>query len=263
MHAAVERGRAAFEAGNLMSALREVKQALALDPADEDALALSEHTERAIKERQDEARIRAAVGAARRQFAAGEYRAAVAALEGVQPASHALVRAALDEFRLALNQIEEQRRIETELAEQQRRTAALGAEALTAISANRLDDAGRILTAIRNLDPSAASIAEVSERLRQAQADVQRREEAGQRLADFDARLADGDLARADEALKAATALAPEDRRLAAAKHRFAEATRPPPRAPLPKREPEKRTMRSTVLPPGWTLTISPLPRTC
>ena len=52
VHAAVERGRAAFASGNLMSALREVKQALALDPNDENALALSAQTEQAIKERQ-------------------------------------------------------------------------------------------------------------------------------------------------------------------------------------------------------------------
>ena len=91
-----------------MSALREVKQALALDSADENALALCALTEQAIKQRQGEARIRAGVGAARRQFAAGDHRAALGALEALQPASHPLVRAALEELRLALDQIEEQ-----------------------------------------------------------------------------------------------------------------------------------------------------------
>src|SRR5262249_55890479 len=45
VEAAVERGRAAFETGNMISALREVKQALALDPNDAAALALSAQTE--------------------------------------------------------------------------------------------------------------------------------------------------------------------------------------------------------------------------
>src|SRR5262249_40232238 len=36
VRAAVQRGRAAFASGNLISALREVKQALALDPNDRD-----------------------------------------------------------------------------------------------------------------------------------------------------------------------------------------------------------------------------------
>src|SRR5262249_43258970 len=81
VRAAVERGRAALASGNLMSALREVKQAQALDPNDPEALALSALTEQASRERQEDARIRAAVGAARRQFAAGEHRAALAALQ--------------------------------------------------------------------------------------------------------------------------------------------------------------------------------------
>src|SRR4029077_6820231 len=41
VQAALERGRTALAGGNLIAALREVKQALALDPQDEDALALS------------------------------------------------------------------------------------------------------------------------------------------------------------------------------------------------------------------------------
>jgi len=114
-----------------MSALREVKQALALDPNDENALALSARTEQAIKERQEDARIRTAVGAARRQFAAGDHRAALAALEALQPSSHPLVRPALDELRTALNQIEEQQRIETELQEQRRYVAGLFADLQT------------------------------------------------------------------------------------------------------------------------------------
>src|SRR5207245_9252629 len=54
VQSAVERGRAAFQSGNLMASLREVKQALALAPSDADALALSAQTEQAIKERQDD-----------------------------------------------------------------------------------------------------------------------------------------------------------------------------------------------------------------
>jgi serine/threonine protein kinase len=224
VHAAVERGRAAFASGNLMSALREVKQALALDPNDENALALSAQTEQAIRERQEDARIRTAVGAARRQFAAGDHRAALAALEALQPSSHPLVRPALDELRTALNQIEEQQRIETELQEQRRYVAGLFAEATAAIAANRLDAAARIVSQIRDHDPSAPEIADLGERMRQAEAAARTREEVDRALAEFEARLGEGNLSRSEESLTAAAALAANDARLPAARQRLSAA---------------------------------------
>ncbi|HMF98024.1 MAG TPA: serine/threonine-protein kinase, partial [Vicinamibacterales bacterium] len=221
VRAAVERGRAAFASGNLISALREVKQALALDPNDRDALALSAQTEQASKERQEEARIRAAVGAARRQFAAGEHRAALAALEALQLNSHPLVRPALDELRTALNQIEEQQRIEAELVEQRRQIAALATQAAAAIGADRLDEGARILSQIRSHDPAAPQIADLAERIRQAEAAARTRAEVDRALGEFDLRLGEGDLPQAEASLTAAAALASNDARLAAARQRL------------------------------------------
>src|SRR5262249_40532142 len=151
VEAAVERGRAAFETGNMISALREVKQALALDPNDAAALALSAQTEQAIKDRQDHARIRAGGDAARRRLAAGDHRAALESLEALQPATNLLVRSALDELRRALNQIVEQQRIEAAQSDRRRRIAALAGEARAAIAGDRLDDAARILSEIRDI----------------------------------------------------------------------------------------------------------------
>src|SRR5262252_1304906 len=201
VRAAVERGRTAFASGNLISALREVKQALALDPNDRDALALSAQTEQASKERQEEARIRAAVGAARRQFAAGEHRAALAALEALQLNSHPLVRPALDELRTALNQIEEQQRIEAELVEQRRQIAALATQAAAAIGADRLDEGARILSQIRSHDPGAPQIADLTERIRQAESAARTRAEIDRILGEFDGQLVEGDLSRAEASL--------------------------------------------------------------
>jgi serine/threonine protein kinase len=223
VRAAVDRGRAALASGNLMAALREVKQALVLDPNDGDALALSAQTEQTSKDRQEEARVRTAVGAARRQFAAGEHRAALAALETL-PASHPLVRPAIDELRTALNQIEEQQRIETELQEHRRHIAALAAQAGAAIAASRPDEASRIVAQIRRQDPSAPEIADLTERMKQAEATARARAEVERALAEFEARLGEGDLTRADASLAAVAALAANDSRLPSARQRLSAA---------------------------------------
>jgi serine/threonine protein kinase len=222
LQSAVERGRAAFQSGNLMAALREVKQALALDPYDADALALNAETEQAITDRQEEAKRRAAIDAARRRFAAGDHRAALQSLEAL-PASSALVRAALDELRASYAEIEAQQRLEAEQDQQRRRIATLAAEARAAIAAGRLDDAMRIAADIRAIDSAAADLADINARVRDAQAAAQAREEIGRILAEFDARFAEGNLAGAEERLTAAAALSATDPRLPAARQRLAD----------------------------------------
>src|SRR5262249_25021135 len=208
VEAAVERGRAAFETGNMISALREVKQALALDPYGAAALALSAQTEQTIKDRQDDARIHAAVDSARRRFAAGDHHAALESLEAIRPATNALVRAALDELRRALSEIDEQRRIDAAQNDRRRRIAALAAEARAAIGSDRLDDAARVLSEIRDVDSSAPEVADVAEKVRRAHAAARTREEVGRSLAEFEARLGEGSLPQADASLSAAAALA-------------------------------------------------------
>ena len=115
------------------SALGDVAQALALDPQNAEAQALEVAVEAAIKGRQEEARIRAAVDDARRRFVNGEHQAALQSLEALQPASNALVAGTLEELRLAFREIEEQRRVERERVERRRRITALLDDARAAL----------------------------------------------------------------------------------------------------------------------------------
>ena len=224
VQSAVERGRAAFESGNLMSALREVKQALALDAYDADALSLSADTEQAIRDRQEDARIRAAVDSARRRFSTGDHQAALAALEALQPGSNAIVRTTLDELRAALARIDAQQRVDAELEDRRRRIASLAGDARAAIASSRFDDALRIAAEIQDIDPAAPDIADLRARASDAQAAARAREEVGRLLAEFDTRLADSNLGGAEELADAAAALAPTDSRLPAARQRLADA---------------------------------------
>src|SRR5262249_52062288 len=220
VQAAVERGRAAFAGGNLMSALREVKQALALDPHDQEALALSAETERAIKERREDARIRAAVAAARRQFASGDHRAAIAALEALQLPSHPLVRPALDELRGALQQIEEQQRIEAELAAQRREEfERMLLESDRSFAAGDLARAEESLNAAAQLAGNGPRVGAARQRLQNvlaARAAAEARAREGeQAVNDAAARLDAGDLDRVGELLARARTLMPDHPRLA------------------------------------------------
>jgi tetratricopeptide (TPR) repeat protein len=103
------RARAAYGAGDLETALTCTNQALALDPADIDAVHLKSEIEHAVAARKQEARIRAAVDDARRTFISGEHDAALRLLE-VQPASNPLVATALEELRSAQRAIEQRQR---------------------------------------------------------------------------------------------------------------------------------------------------------
>ena len=223
VQSAVERGQAAFERGDLTSALGEVKRALALDPYDAGAQALGAQTELAIKERQEDARTRAVVDSARRRFAAGDHQAAIRSLEAID-APNILTTSALDELRSSLAQIEEQKRIEAERLERERRVSALAATARAALAGDRLEDAARTLAEIGELDPAAPALADLTVRLRQAEAAAQARDAFDATLAEFDVELARENLARADELLNAALSLLPHDSRLAAARRRLAEA---------------------------------------
>jgi hypothetical protein len=224
IHAAIAHARGEYEGGDLTSALRDVKQALALDPHNAEAQALAVAIEGAVKERQEEARIRAAVDDARRRFVKGDYRRALQLLEALGPTSHALVAKTLEELRLALREIEEQRRLEEERAERQRRVTALLAEAGAALKAGRLDDASLALERVREIDATVPELSGLTERVHRAQAAARLREELERTLGDFEAQLARGDLVRAGELLETAATLAPAEALVRSAHKSFDQA---------------------------------------
>src|SRR5262249_9038491 len=98
------------QAGDVMSALEKIEQALVGVPNDPDALALETTANEMLARLRDTAKIDAAIRNARSRFAIGKHHAALQLLEGRDPASHPAVAEALKEFRAALHAIEEKRR---------------------------------------------------------------------------------------------------------------------------------------------------------
>jgi hypothetical protein len=129
------------KASDLVVALREVNQALALDPQNADAPGLKAAIEEAIATRREAARARAAIENARMRFANGKHQAAIKLLEDYPPPSHPEIADALGMLRAALLEIEEQRRAERERIERQQRVAALLADARTALRDERFEAA--------------------------------------------------------------------------------------------------------------------------
>jgi eukaryotic-like serine/threonine-protein kinase len=221
IRAAIDRARADFEGGNPASALREVEQVLALEPDNAEAQALGAAAAAAVREREEEARLHAAVDEARRRFADGEHQAALQSLEALDSTSNTLVTGTLEELRLALQEIEERRRVEYE---RRRRITALVADALVALKGHRLDEASQALERIREVDAAAPELPDLTERLHRAQAAARLNEEVERTLVDFDQQLTQGELPRAAEFLNAAAALAPADSRVHSARQRFEQA---------------------------------------
>ena len=182
----IERGRAEYQGGNLLSAMRDVKRVLDVDPDNSAALSLAAEAEAAIRQRQEEARVRAAVDEARRRFVSGDHQAALQSLEALDPASHTIVASTLEELRLALREIEEQQRIETERLERQRRVTALLGDARIALKGQRLDEAAQALAQVREIDATAPELSDLTERLRKAEAAARLKEELHKTLGEFD-----------------------------------------------------------------------------
>ena len=126
---------------DLALALREVNQALALDPENAEAASLKTAIEASIAERREAARVQAVINNARRRFANGKHQAALRLLEDFQPSSTPEIAAALSELRGALLEIEERQRAERERVEKEARVAALLAEARTALRDSQFDAA--------------------------------------------------------------------------------------------------------------------------
>ena len=227
----------AFDAGNYDAAIESCKQVLMLDDSEERAISQLDRIHAAIDEqqmqanvaatrqRQEEARIRAAVDDARRRFVNGEHQAALQSLEALQPTSNALVAGTLEELRLALREIEEQRRVQKERVERQRRITALLDDGRAALQDHRLDEALRVLELLREIDATVPELSALAERVHRAQAAARLNADLERILRDFEERLAQNELPRARDLLKAAVSLAPTDSRVHAARKRLEQAT--------------------------------------
>jgi serine/threonine protein kinase len=207
----------------LVLALREVKQALALDPENAEAPGLKTAIEESIAARRQTARARAAISNARTRFANGKHQAAIRLLEDYQP-SRPDITAALSDLRSALLEIEEQRRAERERIERQQRVATLLAEARVALRGQQFDAALDLLSKVAEIDSAVPELSALTEQARQEQAAARRRAELERMLADLDESLTRGDLSAARDILSAATALDPADARLQVSRTRVDQA---------------------------------------
>ena len=102
-----------FDAGNYDAAIESCKRVLMLDDSDERAIAQLDRIHSAFDEQQAladlaaqeqeaEERLNAGIEDARRRFAKGDHQTALKMLEALEPASHVLVGAALEELRSRL-----------------------------------------------------------------------------------------------------------------------------------------------------------------
>jgi serine/threonine protein kinase len=232
----------AFDSGDYDASIESCKQVLMLDASDERAISLIDRIHTAIDEQQtrlpesqlrrEEARIRAAVDSARRRFANGEHQAALESLEALEPAANPLVAGTLEELHLALQGIEqqrrveeEQRRVEKERVERLRRINGLLADARAALKDDRLDEVSQTLDLIREIDAAVPELASLTELLSRARAAARLKEQLDRVLGDFDEQLTQGDLPRAGELLTAAATLAPTESRVGSARVRLEQAT--------------------------------------
>jgi len=236
------------DAGELTPALRDVKQALALDPQHADAPALKAAIEDAIAARRETARVRTAIENARRRFANGKHQAAIKLLEDFAPPAHDDIAAALAELRAKLAEIEEQRRIERERLERQQRIAALLMEARAKLRDQQFEAALSLAAAIEEIDAAAPELAPLRDQVRGAQAASQMRAELDRVLADLNERLTRGELSEASELLNAATAIGTTDPRVGAARRRVEQALAAREAAEARSREVEEAHASAAVL---------------
>jgi serine/threonine protein kinase len=208
----------------LQFALRDVNRALALGPGSADALSLKTAIEAAIAAHREVARVKAVVNNARTRFANGKRQAAIHLLEEFQPATHPDIQAALSELRAALQKIDDEQRAEQERIKKLERLAELFTQAQGAIGEHRFDAALELLTLAAEIDPAAAELANLRQRVDQEQAAVRVAAELEARLLEFNEHLSAGDLPGARELLEAAAALTPADQAVHAARRRLDQA---------------------------------------
>jgi len=210
--------------GDLALALREVAQALTLDPENVEVVTLKAAIETSIAERREAARVQAVINNARRRFANGKHQAALHLLQDFQPSSTPEIVAALRELRGTLLEIEERQRAERERIEKEERVAALLAEARTALRDHQLDAALGLLSRVSEMDASAPELQPLIERVVQEQEAARRAAELDRLFAGLDESMRRGDLSAARDFLDAATALTPADARVPLARQRVEQA---------------------------------------
>ncbi|MEP7306585.1 MAG: protein kinase [Acidobacteriota bacterium] len=215
---------AADRTSDLALALREVNQALTLDPENAEAASLKTAIDISIAERREATRVQAVINNARRRFANGKHQAALRLLEEFQPSSTPEIAAAWSELRGALLEIEERQRAERERIEKDARIAGLLAEARTALRDNQFDAALGLLSRVSEIDVSTPQLQPLIERVGQAQAAARRGMELDRLLAGLDEGVRRGDLSAARDFLVAATALSPGDARVPFARQRVEQA---------------------------------------
>jgi serine/threonine-protein kinase len=209
---------AADQTTELVLALREVNQVLALDPENVEASNLKGVVEDSIATHREAARARATITNARARFAIGKHQSAIKLLEDFEPASQAEIVETLAELRGALQQIEEQKRREQERIQKQARLASYLAEAGKARQDRQFAVALEVLSRAAETDPDAPELAAMAEQVRRDQAAAQLDAELTKLLNDLDGRLVAGDLAAAADVLKRATALDDASERVQAAR---------------------------------------------
>ena len=203
------------QTSELLSAQRDVNQALTLDPGNVGATKLQSGIEAAITAQREAAKVKAVVSNARARFANGKRQAAIRLLEEFQPASRPEIVAALNELRASLEKIEEEQRLEQERIRKQERLASLFGDTDTAIREHQFDAAIELLSSAAEIDADAPELVTLRERVRHEQAAVALEAELVAQLADLDEHLAAGDWSVAADLLAAATTLAPADPRVA------------------------------------------------
>jgi serine/threonine-protein kinase len=211
-------------AADLAPALQEVKKALTLDAGNAEAPELKAAIEVAIATRREAARARAAIGNARTRFANGKHQAAIKLLEDYPPPPHPEIADALNELRAALQQIEEQRRLERERIERQQRISALLGEARSALAAQQFDQTLERLAAVEELDATTPDLASLREQVARGQAAARLRAELDRTLATLDERLTGGELAEASDLLTLAITLNATDPRVTTVRKRVEQA---------------------------------------
>jgi serine/threonine protein kinase len=212
------------QTSELLSAQREVTEALTLDPGNVGATKLQAGIEAAIAAHRESARVKAVVSNARARFANGKRQAAIRLLEEFQPASRPEIVAALSELRAALEKIEEEQRLEQERIKTQERLTVLFADTDTAIREHRFDAALELLSTAAEIDAAAPELATLRERVGQEQEAVRLDAELIAQLAELEKHVAAGEFSVAAYLLTAAATLAPADPRVQTARTRLDQA---------------------------------------
>jgi serine/threonine protein kinase len=211
-------------AADLAPALQAVNKALTLDADNAEAPELKAAIEAAIATRREAARARTVISNARTRFANGKHQAAIKLLEDYAPPPHPEIAEALNELRTALQQIEEQRRLERERIERQQRIATLLGEARTALAAQQFDQTLERLAAVEELDATTPDLAPLREQVAREQAAARLRAELDRTLANLDERLTRGELTEASELLTLAITLNATDPRVTTVRKRVEQA---------------------------------------